>query len=710
LQTSFVFMRSLKAGHVLLLALTFLLSLGLRLLDWPDWDPSAARVDGEWLAASADTYGWYAGATGINQHSGEPLARLLRLLHEATGWQTGNVGFWLPAFLAPMTSLPICLLILRWGLPEAAVLSGVMAGAAIPYLERTRLGSLDTDVYTLFFPVCFIVFLIGWYESLPGRQEIGRERLWDRSFAIPPLIMGLFGKAYLWCYPGGASIILSILFCLALLLLLPRPKLPLHLLGIAMLMVLAISFGKWFSLTAALGIVVAGSLRPRFRHLKKWSAAVLAVLLTALFADIDVVGVVLSIGRDIFRYGHRTLADGQLHLPPTIRTVGEAVPTTPLDAMKLLAGNWALFTLGLTGYLYLVLQHPPALLFLPLLLLAIASTKLGVRFSMYGGVVMGLGLGCGLTMMLRDLRCRTVFRWLTQGLLLAFTLWTLAQSLAYFRPTMVVSKPYAETLREMRERVDRNAQFWSWWDFGYAVQYFAQRTTFADGERNSGEYLVPLSRIYAAESSDYARNIIAYTASWQAKANAQEGREGNFPNYDNPFSRLLHDLAPEDARSLIDSLAEVLPVVDVVSAPQYLVVSWENLNIAGVISAFGTMDLVDGRFNRGKIFPLPAAPEINWEKGTLPFGQQDVELASADLFTPEGHRHSQWPERPSEWALVQNAISGSQYLMDTRIYRSLMIQLLISDPRQFQPYFDLTLDRSPFARVYRVNVGPLERQ
>ena len=222
--------------------------------------------------------------------------------------------------------------------------------------------------------------------------------------------------------------------------------------------------------------------------------------------------------------------------------------------------------------------------------------------------------------------------------------------------------------------------------------------------------MVPLSRIYAAESSEYARNIIAYTASWQAKATAQKDREGNFPNYDNPFSRLLHDLAPEDSRSLIDSLAEVLPIGDEVLAPQYLLVSWENLNIAGVISAFGTMDLVDGRFRRGRIFPLPAAPEINWETGTLRFGQQDLELASADLFTPEGHKHGTWPERPGEWALVQNAGNGSQYLMDIRIYRSLMLQLLISDPRQFQPYFELTLDRSPFARVYRVNVGPLERQ
>jgi hypothetical protein len=160
----------------------------------------------------------------------------------------------------------------------------------------------------------------------------------------------------------------------------------------------------------------------------------------------------------------------------------------------------------------------------------------------------------------------------------------------------------------------------------------------------------------------------------------------------------------------MNNLAEVLPIGDALSAPQYLVVSWENLNIAGVISAFGTMDLVDGSFHRGKIFPLPAAPEIDWEKGVVQFGQQNVELASADLFTPQGHRHGRWMENTSEWALVQNAMNGSQYLMDMRIYRSLMMQMLFSDPQQFQPYFELTLDRSPFARVYRVNIGPTERK
>lgn len=117
-----------------------MLSFGIRLLDLRAWQSPEFWAYGERLATNADSYGWYAGAERINHLSNQFLAGLLRCLHDSTGWNIGEIGFWLPAFVASLSAIPLCLLAVGWGVPEGALLTGVLGGAAVPYLIRTRLG------------------------------------------------------------------------------------------------------------------------------------------------------------------------------------------------------------------------------------------------------------------------------------------------------------------------------------------------------------------------------------------------------------------------------------------------------------------------------------------------------------------------------------------------------------------------------------------
>jgi hypothetical protein len=44
--------------------------------------------------------------------------------------------------------------------------------------------------------------------------------------------------------------------------------------------------------------------------------------------------------------------------------------------------------------------------------------------------------------------------------------------------------------------------------------------------------------------------------------------------------------------------------------------------------------------------------------------------------------------------------------MDGNMYQSMMIQMLISPPEHFTPYFQLVVDHYPWARAYMVTDAP----
>jgi len=135
--------------------------------------------------------------------------------------------------------------------------------------------------------------------------------------------------------------------------------------------------------------------------------------------------------------------------------------------------------------------------------------------------------------------------------------------------------------------------------------------------------------------------------------------------------------------------------------PQYFIVSWENLRLAYWISYFGNWDLVTGKASPGKIQRMSGTMQFDIQQGRLKIGSKSIPLASMDVLTDAGDKHLSWPNGKNLHA-VMNQLSKEVYLMDTKIYRSMMIQMLIAPPKQFEPYFKLQIDHFPWARAYMV--------
>ena len=684
---------------------TFGLSCGLRLLCGSQGLAGRSGQDAMAFLTTQDSYAWLAGAEKVNQYSGSLLAVIVRCLQAMTGFDSAGIGFWLPAVIAPLVVIPVCLLAAWWRLPEAAPVAATLAGASFGFLTRTGIGAFDTDVLTLFFPVSMALCLIIWLEPLM-RPPWGRVPAPDkRKMYLQALGTGLLFRAYLEYYPSGQAVGLAVLGCAALPALLAAGRGLRYDMAASLALVLIAGAGSRYGLLAAVAVAVLAAYAPGLFLSGKTRLFIGMLLAAAFFFALDSSGILHGLLFDLSRYGRFAPRPAGVMLPSTIQTVQEAQAITLPVAMQYIAGNWFLFIAGLCGFVYCAWRRPAALVFAPLLVLGLASTMLGSRFSMYGGAAVGVGLGFGSALALRSRGLKSAVRWLVQLALLGMILWTVEQQAVSAKPETILRKEYTEALQALRERAAPDAQLWVWWDAGYAAQYYSRRMTFADGSRNTGEYTIPLARVFNTSSPLYACRLMTFTACRQKAEGELKRRSAAVPVYPNPFLQLLHEIPPARAQELLQS-NESMALDDCGSMPeQYLVVSWDTVKIAKTISGLATWNLVSGSSLAGRIFPVAGNIEFDMSRGAVTVDGAAHAARGMAILTDKGAERYSWPGNITNPFVVGNLSTRELFAVDSGIFTSLMVQMLAAEPKTFEPWFTLVIDRLPHARVYRLNPG-----
>ena len=682
------------------------LCVGVRMLDVSAWRAPALNLDDERLMARYDSYAWLAGAEGVNQFDHHPFAYALRAIRAATGAHLAAIGFWVPAFVAPLIVVPVCLLAVRWGVPWSGVLSGVAAGGAFLYLQRTRLGHLDSDVFALLLPVCLGAGLVLWLEPDLRRPWGSASLRAPSSMVLGAVFLGLLLQGYRQLYEPGLTVALAmwgvgVLVCLAFGE--PDRRLPM-----VACLVLTLVLGT----SVMVGLLFAGValslvwMRPAMICQRRSLILGLVVLAAWLGYQGYVGGVHSEIASQVSRYAARAV-EGQSStapiLPDTITTVQEARRITFPVMVHHLAGHWVLFVAGLGGLVYLWWRRPSGVVFVPMLLLGLASMTLGYRFAMYGGVVIALGLGVGWALVLRDLRAPTLVELSFQIVVLVAVLGLTVDEVRRHKPGSFLSKPYAEALRSLRGTAAPDAQLWLWWDYGYAAQYFARRMTFADGSRNTGEYLIPLAAVFAARSPAEACRIVAFTAREQSSGRLGDLDAATDHFAGNPFFTLIHGRTPEEAHKALEDVRRLPTRKADGLAEQYLIVSWENIWIAPVLYTLGTWDVVAGSGAQGENVALLGEVRFDLERGIVTLASGRHYMRSLDVMSGGSTKHFDWPSNVSGMRVVRSTSAKAVAAMDESLYSSLVVQMLVADPQQFRPYFDLVVDRAPSVRIYRLD-------
>ncbi|MFO7802524.1 MAG: STT3 domain-containing protein [Desulfovermiculus sp.] len=696
----------------------YTLTLGLRLYEVPVWNNPSLSIQGEKLLATHDAYAWLAGAKDVGRQAGVALSSITYWLHSLTGIQYGNLAFWLPALISPLAVIPCILLGRHWRLEEGALTAGVLAAGCLGFLLRSRVGFYDHDILSLFFPLLFYVLLImvygqylrpGWFKKqYTGRRFDEEVR---KRFLLQILGLGLVGALYLCFYSQASPILLAglgVVGVCACILSSGWRNIGWLLLGL--LIILGLSLGgliSWAAVALLLGLVWR---KPDLFEMQRYFYISFVLLGVIIVIDTNLMFLVWNEVLGVLRYAKiftvEVRDESSLSLPEVLQSIREAQNIDWSSMIHRIAGHWAIFAAGLLGLGYLLYTYPLALVFVPLLGMSLFSFTLGNRFSMYGGAVIGIGLGFGLSLLMLRLSIRKSLRVCVQLILCGVILlpsWKVATGLS---PAPILPKPYAQSFLELKGTTSQDARLWQWWDYGYAGQYYAERITFGDGGSHGGSILYPMAKVHMTHSPRQARQLMQYvTVSQQKEFAANSTKYKNMNEFWKPYLADpvagLEKMGPETAREFVRSLADEKYDWPKDLPSQYLVFSWENLRLAYWISYYGTWDLVTGEADPGRIQQVRGDVNFDLDKGHLQLPQGSVELAGLDVLEDSTPRHFDWQNSSGVYAVL-NQLSQELYLMDESIYRSMMIQMLIRDPKRFADDFELVVDKYPWNRAYRV--------
>lgn len=683
----------LSARGELWFALVLSLTIGvlIRMTEFPLWMAPYLWVGDEPLMATHDAYAWLAGAKGIGEYVHTWLARGIAAIHTLTGLPLGVIGFWLPVVVTPITCVPVCWLAFRLGVPEAGALAGVMAGTSLGFLVRTRIGFCDTDILSLFFPTLVAALCAVWLQGALGERWGGRLREL-RHEMVWPVVVGVAGMLSRGFYPQSGTIILAVLGGAALLVAVCGRRELWPQAFLALLAMFSLMFFDLWGLVPG-GLAVAAMAQTGPRRLELLWAAVVAAVVAAYFSDFAAVLHDYALRASMFTKNSSvdSIASDTLKLPSVTQSIREAQNLDWWGMMERVAGREWLFVVSSLGFALALWRWPVLGVFAPFWGLGVASVWLGNRFSMYGGVPAGIGLAFAVAWGVRRLTARQGRRWIAQLVLSCFALWPAADVMRQVVPIPVIPKVFAETYLQLRQIAPPDARLWQWWDYGYAAQYFAERMSFGDGGLHDGPWLFPLARVHMTNSPREAAQIMKFVT--QSQLAATNGSAMTDPVIG------FRKLGPQGTKEFLRRLAREDLSWDPLPE-QYLVVTWENMRIAGWISFFGHWDVETGVSAPAILQPIAGKTDIDTQAGLLMNGGRTFALEKL-FFVGPPPRQMAWNAGSGLNAIVNEA-ANSIHIADNRAFGSMMVQLLIGDPAAAAPYLELVVDRYPWVRVYRV--------
>lgn len=690
--------------------LAFLFTLGVRCLDGRKWDHPALvmevpgvnhGIDREYIMGTHDAYYWLAGAERIGSASDSAMAVFLDVTSRITKIPDGILAFWAPAVASSLVAVAGFLWGRMAGGTGVGLFTALISGLFPGFYFRTRLGYYDTDIATLLFPLAVGLGLawwldpairVPWLKSRNGEREPAKP---TSSFA--PFWLGVFAAFGTWWHGDiGKFNLVAVWMALGLILALANRKdKGEYLLGLVIFILTAL--GGWPGLGAGLAATWARGHWPGMfaaTAQRFWIGVLLVVL--ALTVTDNLVYPVQYIAAKLSTYMKPLTQDGSeggLIYPSITQSVVEAQNIPLWDILdRMMPWPW-MSVFGLAGLALLVTVRPVVLFLVPLVALSLLSVKIGARMSMFGGPGVALGAGVLLAWVLNVSLPRTAWRkWALDLVPAALGLALLVPWLQVYLkapPTPVLSKPHAMALSQLAELTTPNSQVWTWWDWGYATDYYAKRKSFADGGKHSGSRVFPVGLALISPSPLQSNQIIRFIA-----AMAKNGGDGSEEMSKRP--------APE-VQAFIESLATV-PYTIPKGNKQYLVVTWENFRLLYWISFYGSWNFVTKSGGHAGCMELNKPFTLDQQTGLLTLeGEKPMQLSSADLFTKEGKVRRTY-HAGNDPHFVFNEFTQNGYLMDHDAYNSMAVQLLfadVNDPR-YTPYFHLIWESSPEVRIYEV--------
>lgn len=710
---------------ILCVLAAILLAFCIRLLEWPVWQNPEYRFNGEMLLATNDAYHWLAGAAGFGLAKNHPMAELLR----ATAWlldmNPANVAFWYPAVLAALLAGLVAFWAWILGAGACSLAAALIASIAPGFLARTLLGYYDTDLVTLFFPLLMALGPALYslkYLRLPVFgffSHAGAQPCIPLAGARWALILAVFGIITFSCriwhsvfpYLGRFDVAM---FCI-LALLLSRGKCRRRNFAMSLCYGFPALGGLWGLFWPAIFFMhFFGPKKDAAERIlaSPYVLGALGAVLAWLFAEGEIARTIINHAGAYLKRGVDVHGEegASLVYPSVAQSIIE-VQDLSFAALFPYFHPWQEGALvGLLGFFWLVYKKPAVIFLMPLLALALASQKLGGRMVMFGAPVVALGLAVPAARFAIHIargKKKTLAAPLCCVVLTGFMVCPFLDMIPALSQGPSLNRRHAQALTRAREITPKDAMLWLWWDFGYAAHYFARRQTICDGARHGGPSLYLPAAIYATDNARFGRQLVARAALSGPEA-------GDF----------FKGLDAEKAQALLEKLRQGDTPLVKSAGRQYVIASFETLRLGFWISNYGSWNFVERRGGGGALSILPQALSYRLNAGEvrLDEGGNIIFPTSISVFESTGlvsknyvrewfesHKKASasqmraWLETRRNINFLLNRVTDEKIAADQTIYNSLLVQLLVCDPKDpaIAPYFRLVYD-NVFNRIWEV--------
>ncbi len=450
----------------------------------------------------------------------------------------------LPIFITPLIVIPMMMIAKSIKQPTLGFLAALIAVSETYLYVRTSLGYMDTDGVNLFLILLAVAFIV--------KSTTQKNILYAILAALTLL---LFSQ---W-YHSASVINLSVLGITVLTVLIYYRK---DIVAIQTVLLLSIAITPLSVEFKLINILLLGTsfiLLDRYSRVTfkgYWLILGLGVITAAFFIDSG-------------HYIHRVLTyfstDAQLHFSGNGTTyfyTNDLLTVDEVGGSSLWrVGAAAPFHLtniyilvGIIGYLVLLAYYSLIWFTLPLFILGLLSSFVGVRFSMYATPVLAMGV-VYLFYVLRQYllgkykEAIYIIRlpYYASTLILLLMIYNLLAINIIAMSRIDIYAPEAKELKTLSKRLKKDDTMISWWDYGWPLWYYTgNKNTLVDNGKHGGPDTYIIARMLLSTDQTYVYNAANILAKNKKKA-TQNGSEFalQFLAKDHNLSKLFSPLLGE---------------------------------------------------------------------------------------------------------------------------------------------------------------------
>jgi undecaprenyl-diphosphooligosaccharide--protein glycosyltransferase len=702
---------------IIFIIVAFIFSFIMRLI----WvyqfnDVSEFKFNDQFMINTNDGYYWAEGArdilNGISQNNdssptSSSISNLTAYLFKFLPFSFETIIFYMPAFFSSLIVIPIILIAKSIQKIEMGFIAALLASISWSYYNRTMVGYYDTDFLNIVFPMILLWSII-W--AIKTKED---KYLLFTAFDI---------LLYRWWYPQSYSLEFAFFVLIAVYLVyeiyknksnkLYENKKVFYTIQLLSLMLIAmIQLDVTLRFMLVLGYFMLFRQARWHKHLY-----IMFIMVLTLFATSGGLNPIIGqLKNYVFKDVLLITGDNiQLHYFTVMQTIKEASTIDFLTLANRISGNMVIFILSILGYSWLCIRSPIMLFGLPMIGLGLLAYSGGLRFTIYAIPILSLGIAFlinELSTQIKDKRLKIVF-------IVLCTLGILSPNVKHiidYRIPTVFTQSEVNVLNNIKKVVSRDDYVISWWDYGYAIRYYADVKTLSDGGKHNGSVNFPIAFSILSDSKLSAKMLRLDVEYSELQFNLDKD---DTSKYKTNIENMMFDYGYKNTNTFLDNLENEI-LLPKKTREIYLYLPYKMLNILPTISMFSNIDLMTGKSRKENFFYLTNDFQdngnkillgndifIDKNKGTI-FIQGQVVSINKFIVThydnsKELMKNIQFLNNEGELNIIYMKNYNRFLIVDNDMYNSTYIQLFVLENYDKKIYEPIAL--TPHTKVFRLKI------